>query len=276
MAWHGQPVIIEELLFKSPHGLIEQSLHSRLGAETTNGDGFGLGWYGTGEGPGVFHSVSPAWANANLRELAAHIESPLFMAHVRATSGSAIQESNCHPFKHGDWLFVHNGLVSDYDLLRRDLLLAVDPSLFAGIQGSTDSEVLFHLALTFGLEDDPLGALAQTLGFVESLAERHGIREALQASIGVSDGRRLWALRYATVGPARTLFHSADVESAQAVHAAPEGLREGDCLVVSEPFSDLPGAWVEIPESTALVVHSRGDVEQVPFTPRRPGAAAAA
>jgi predicted glutamine amidotransferase len=276
MAWHGQPVIIEELLFKSPHGLIEQSLHSRLGAETTNGDGFGVGWYGTGEGPGVFHSVSPAWANANLRELAAHIESPLFMAHVRATSGSAIQETNCHPFKHGDWLFVHNGLVSGYDLLRRDLMLAIDPSLFAGIQGSTDSEVLFHLALTFGLEDDPLGALSQTLGMVESLAERHGIREALQASIGVSDGRRLWAVRYATVGPARTLFHSADVASAQAVHPASEGLREGDCLVVSEPFSDLPGAWVEIPESTALVVHSRGNVEQVPFKPRRPGAAAAA
>src|SRR3954463_13630931 len=90
MAWHGQPVIIEELLFNSPHGLIDQSLHSRLGAETTNGDGFGVGWYGTGEGPGVFHSVSPAWGNANLRELAAHIESPLFLAHVRATSGGAI------------------------------------------------------------------------------------------------------------------------------------------------------------------------------------------
>ncbi|MEA2427336.1 MAG: hypothetical protein QOF37_964 [Thermoleophilaceae bacterium] len=270
MAWHGQPVIIEELLFNSPHGLIDQSLHSRLGAETTNGDGFGVGWYGTGEGPGVFHSVSPAWGNANLRELAAHIESPLFMAHVRATSGSAIQETNCHPFKYGDWLFVHNGLVSGYDVLRRELMLAIDPSLFASIQGSTDSEVLFHLALGFGLRDDPLGALEQTLGLVESLAERHGIGAALQASIGVSDGRRLWAVRYATVGPARTLFHSADVASAQAVHPADSGLRDGDCLVVSEPFSDLPGAWVEIPESTALVVHSRGEFEQRPFTPRAP------
>jgi glutamine amidotransferase len=276
MAWHGQPVIIEELLFNSPHGLIEQSLHSRLGAETTNGDGFGVGWYGTGEGPGVFHSVSPAWANTNLRELTAHIESPLFVAHVRATSGSAIQETNCHPFKRGDWLFVHNGLVSEYDLVRRELMLAIDPSLFAAIQGSTDSEVLFHLALSFGLEDDPLGALAQTLGLVESLAERHRIPAAVQASIGVTDGTRLWAVRYATVGPARTLFHSADVASAQAVHPADEGLREGDCLVVSEPFSDLPGAWVEIPESTALVVHPGGEVEQRPFEPRMPGAAAAA
>jgi glutamine amidotransferase len=66
------------------------------------------------------------------------------------------------------------------------------------------------------------------------------------------------------------------VESAQAVHASASGLREGDCLVVSEPFSDLPGEWVEIPESTALVVHPHGDVEQVPFKPRPPGAAVAA
>jgi predicted glutamine amidotransferase len=278
MAWHGQPVILEELLFDSPHGLIEQSLHSRMGAETTNGDGFGVGWYGTGEGPGVFHSVSPAWGNANLRELAAHIESPLFLAHVRATSGGAIQETNCHPFKHGDWLFVHNGLVNEFDTLRRDLMLAIDPSLFAGIQGSTDSEVLFHLALTFGLRDDPVGAIEQTLGLVESLADRHGVGEALQASIGVSDGTRLWAVRYATVGPARTLYHSADAEAAQALYKDNERIQrmhEGDVLVVSEPFSDLPGAWVEIPESTALEVDARGEVEQRAFTPRAPATAVA-
>jgi predicted glutamine amidotransferase len=270
MAWHGQPVLVDELLFKSPHGLIEQSLHSRMGAETTNGDGFGLGWYGTGDGPGVFHSVSPAWGNANLRELAAHIESPLFLAHVRATSGGAIQETNCHPFKHDNWLFVHNGLVNGFDKLRRDLMLAIDPSLFAGIEGSTDSEVLFHLALTFGLEDDPVGALERTLGLVEKEATRHGIPNALQASIGVSDGERLWAVRYATDATPRTLFHSADAEVAHAVqpdNERVERMREGDVLVVSEPFSDLPGLWVEIPPSTALIVSAGGEVEQRPFKP---------
>lgn len=88
MAWLGQPVLIDVLLFKSEHGIVDQSLHSRLGAETTNGDGFGLGWYGTGEGPAVYRSVAPAWGDANLRELAGHVESPLFLAHVRAAIGS--------------------------------------------------------------------------------------------------------------------------------------------------------------------------------------------
>ncbi len=48
MAWSGQPLIVEELLFKPKHGLVEQSLHSRMGVETTNGDGFGVGWYRDG------------------------------------------------------------------------------------------------------------------------------------------------------------------------------------------------------------------------------------
>ena len=84
IAYSGSPILLEELLYKPDHSLIDQSLHARLGVETTNGDGFGVGWYGAGEDPGVYHSVSPAWGDANLRELAAHTASPLFMVHVRA------------------------------------------------------------------------------------------------------------------------------------------------------------------------------------------------
>jgi len=267
-------VLIEELLIKPKHGLIDQSLHSRLGAETTNGDGFGLGWYGTGSGPGVYRSISPAWGDANLRHLAGHIESPLFMAHVRATSGSAVQETNCHPYLHGNWLFVHNGLVREFHNLRRELMLALDPALFADIQGSTDSELLFHLALTYGLEADPLAALERTIGAVEGAARSHGIENAVQASIGVSDGQRLWAVRYSTEGKSRTLFASADAHSLKQLH--PENprlalLRDDDRLVVSEPFTDLPGAWHEIPESTALIVSAGGAHEMRPFQPSAGG-----
>ena len=178
MAWSGQPVLIEELLFKPKHGLIDQSLHSRMGVETTNGDGFGLGWYGTATPePALYHSVAPAWGDANLRELAGHVESHLFLAHVRATTGTAIQQTNCHPFRHGRWIMVHNGVINGFAEMRRDLILEVAPELFPGIQGSTDSEVLFHLALTYGLEQDPVDALERAIGFVEATAARHGDRE---------------------------------------------------------------------------------------------------
>ena len=117
MAWHGQPVHVEELLFKTQHGIVDQSLHSRLGAETTNGDGFGMGWYSDRDEPAIYRSVAPAWSDANLRELAADIKSPLFLVHVRAAIGSPVQETNCHPFRQGKWLFVHNGYIADFPLL---------------------------------------------------------------------------------------------------------------------------------------------------------------
>ena len=224
MAWLGQPVLMDELLFKTQHGLIDQSLHSTMGAETTNGDGFGVGWYGAGEGPAMYHSVMPAWGDRNLRELAGHVESPLFLSHVRATSGTAIQETNCHPYRHGRWLFVHNGFVNEFGSMRRELMLAVAPELFSDIQGSTDSEVLFHVALTFGLERDPIAALERTIGLVEATAERHGIGQAVQASIGVSDGETLWAIRYSTERQSRTLFASADANSLRELHPEPSEL----------------------------------------------------
>ena len=274
MAWLGQEVLVEELLFKTQHGIVDQSLHARMGAEPTNGDGFGMGWYGTGTGPAVYRSIAPAWADPNLRELAAHVESELFFTHVRAAIGSPVQETNCHPFRHGRWLFVHNGFIAEFHLLRRDLMLAVHPDLFAEVQGSTDTEVVFHLALTLGLEDDPIDALEKTVGFIEGAARRRGVSGAVQASFGVSDGESLWAVRYATEGRARSLFASADVDAVRRLHPDNprfERLTSDDRLIVSEPFSDLPGVWSEIPEGTAVTVRRGGVLEERPFRPRDEG-----
>src|SRR3954454_17757470 len=270
MAWLGQPVLIEELLVKTQHGIVDQSLHARRGAEPTNGDGFGRGWYGAGAGPAVYRSVSPAWSDANLRELSAHVESPLFLAHVRAAIGSPVQETNCHPFRRGGLLFVHNGYISDFPALRRDLMLAIDRELFADVQGSTDTEGIFHLALTLGLEDDPIGALERTVGHIEAIARAQGVTDPVQATFGVSDGTAVWAVRYASAGQARSLFASSDVESIRRLH--PDNprfarLTPDDRLIVSEPFSDLPGVWREIPQSTAVTAREGGALESQPFRP---------
>src|SRR5436190_13777893 len=94
LAYSGSPILLSEALFAPAHSLIDQSLHSELGAETTNGDGFGVGWYGDGGTPAVFRSVEPAWHDRNLRELAGHVTSPHFFAHIRASSGTAVQQTN--------------------------------------------------------------------------------------------------------------------------------------------------------------------------------------
>jgi glutamine amidotransferase len=279
-AFFGQPLMLDELLYRTQHSLIDQSLHARMGVETTNGDGFGLGWYRAGEDstPGRYRSVTPAWNDANLRDLAAHIESPLFLAHIRAATGTPVQQTNCHPFRHGRWLFVHNGAIAGVEEMRRELTLAVDPRFFNGITGSTDSELLFYLALTCGLEDDPLPAVERAVGIVEATARAHSIEHPVQMTLGFSDGRRLWAVRYSSEHRSRTLFVSADRKTIQALH--PDNprlarLTDEDRIVVSEPLSDLPGIWLEVPESTALVIQSGAD-ERLPFTPRVPASPVAA
>jgi predicted glutamine amidotransferase len=275
-AYSGQPLLIEELLFNMDHSLIDQSLHSRMGVETTNGDGFGLGWYAGSTGrPCRYRSIGPAWSDVNLRELAAHVEAPIFLAHIRATTGTPVQQTNCHPFRHHNWLFVHNGVLNDFHKIRRELVMAIDPVYFDDIKGSTDSETLFYLALTFGLENDPLDGMEQAVGFVEHTARAHGIEHPVQMTVGISDGERLWAIRYASEGKPRTLFVSEDVSALKALHPESERLQQlgdEDRAIVSEPLGDrLPGAWIEIPPSTAMIVQPGPD-EQRSFRPRVPEA----
>jgi predicted glutamine amidotransferase len=269
LAYSGSPVLLEELLLKPTHSLVDQSLHSQLGATTTNGDGFGVGWYGTGETPGLFRSIEPAWNDRNLRELAGHISSPVVFAHIRASTGSAVQQTNCHPFRHGRWLWMHNGLIREFPTVKRDLRLAVDPSLYPHIEGSTDSETFFYLALTMGLEDDPPKAVAEAVGLIEATGRRHGIEHPIQMTVATTDGERLWAFRYSSEGKSRSLFFSTDVRTLRQLYPDDLRLQEiGDeaRLIVSEPLGDLPGAWNEAPESSYGVVQPGAD-ELHSFTP---------
>ncbi len=258
LAYIGSPVPIHAALFTPYHSMIDQSLHSRLGAEPTNGDGFGVGWYDDADPtPGVFRSIEPAWNDQNLREVTKHIRSPLFFAHLRAAIGSAVQQSNCHPFRHDQWLFMHNGFIADFAMIKRDLMLTIDPSLFAEIKGQTDTETLFYVALTQGLKDDPLDALARAIGLVEDIGRRHGVTYPFQGTVCTSDGERVWAVRYSSEGKSRSLFHSRDVPTVRDLYPEREGIQQlsdDTRLIVSEPIGDLPGAWVEVPESSCGVV----------------------
>jgi len=273
MAYSGSPVRLEELLYEPKHSLIDQSLHSTMGAETTNGDGFGVGWYGVGETPATYHSIEPAWNERNLRDLAAHVESGLVFAHIRASSGSPVQQTNCHPFRHGRWLWMHNGLIAEFHAVKRELVLAVDPSLYSSIEGSTDSEVFFYLALTLGLEDDPPGAVERAVGLIEDVGRRAGVVHPIQMTVATTDGSSVWGFRYSSEGRSRTLFYSTRVDTLREQHPEVEILQrisDESRLVVSEPLGDLVGAWNEVPESHYGVVQA-GQDELRPFTPRSAG-----
>jgi predicted glutamine amidotransferase len=266
---------VEDLLYTPKHSLIDQSLHSDLGAETTNGDGFGLGWYdGENNEPAVFKSIEPAWNDRNLSELARHTWSELVFAHIRASSGSPVQQTNCHPFRHDNWLFMHNGVIREFPLVKRDLVLEIDPTLFPAIEGSTDSEALFHLALTYGLQDDPVAAMERAVGFVELNGQRHGVKHPIQMTVAITDGVGIWSFRYSSEHDSRTLFFSTAITALRELYPDNEVFANaGDetRLIVSEPLGPLAGAWNAVPESSCGIVRPGPD-ELRQFVPRAPSA----
>ena len=253
LAYSGAPVPLHRALFSPANSLIDQSLHSKLGAEATNGDGFGVGWYDVGPEPGIFKSIEPAWNDQNLRELSQHISSGHFFAHLRAAIGSPVQQTNCHPFRHERWLFMHNGYIAEFPTVKRDLMMAVDSSLFSQIAGSADTEILFYLALSLGLEADPFDAVARAIGVVEDVGQRNGVENPFQGTIATTNGERTWVFRYSSERKSRSLFFTKSIATLRQMYPDNEVVNtvsDDARLVVSEPIGALPGAWNEVPESS--------------------------
>ena len=271
LAYSGSPVLLEDLLLKPEHSLIDQSLHSRMGATTTNGDGFGIGWYGVGDTPGVFHSIEPAWNDRNLKDLARHLVSPLVFAHIRASTGGAIQQTNCHPFRHGNWLWMHNG--ADPRLRDRQARPRVRrrPVALPGDRGLDR----LRAVLLPRADVRPRGRPARR-GRARRRVHR-GDRPPPRRRAPDPDDRRHHRRRERVGVP---LLERGQVAVAVLQHPGRHAagastpttrsstqLSDETRLVVSEPLGDLAGVWNEVPESSYGIVQE-GQDELRPFTPR--------
>lgn len=266
LAYSGVPVSMDTLLFQPHNSLIRQSLAAQRSVVPTNGDGFGLGWYADLPHPGLFRDTMPAWNDANLRSLAEQIRSSLFFAHVRASTGTATTRLNCHPFRYGRLLFMHNGKIGGYAMVRRELEHRVRPEYYLNREGTTDSELFFYLLLGHGLARDPKGAFQRTVGEVISVMEAEGIEEPFRMAAALSDGNRILALRWSSDGQSPSMFYATgnDVWIDQGDVRFSPGC--GSVLVLSEPLDTVNHSWREVDESTFLVVED-GHVCASAFTP---------
>jgi len=260
MAYVGAPILIEDLLLQTGHSLIDQSLNAQEVQTTTNGDGFGIGWYGERPFPGVFKEVNPAWNDPNLRAVAEQTRSGLFFAHIRSATGTPVQRTNSHPFSYGKWLFQHNGDIPHFERIHRALLSRVDDELFTSIKGSTDSEVMFVLSLTLGMQDDPVAGVARMLELVERERERAGIAEPITFTSAISDGARVWAMRYSSDRRSKTLYYTTDPSALAELDGTYESLPGSPVVFASEPLDDLRDRWTSAPESS-VIVGRRGELE---------------
>ena len=259
-AYSGAPIFLEEIVSRPGHSLIHQS-HDAIESKTAiNADGFGIAWYGERPEPGLYRDVYPAWSDPNLRSLTAQVRSGLFLAHVRASTGTATSRNNCHPFAVGQWSFMHNGQIGGYDGFRRDADMLIPDALYPHRKGATDSEALFLVALGEGIEDDPQGALERAVARFERLSRQKGSAPHVRLTAALSDGRRLYAVRYATDDQAPTLYHRwSDTRQGMAV--------------VSEPLETGECGWEPVPAGS-FCVFDGADVRVTPFRPSRVAAAA--
>ncbi len=252
LAYSGVPVFLEDFVASPCHSLIHQSLHAEEAKTGTNGDGFGVGWYGDRPEPGQYREVRPAWSDENLLSIARQVRSHLFFAHVRAATGTATTRANCHPFVHDRYLFMHNGQIGGYGVIRRRLEALIPDSLYSARTGATDSEALFLLALARMAEGMAPGqALAAALSDALALMEQAGVREPLRCAAALADGETIHAIRWSSDASPPSLY----------VCARPDSV-----VVASEPVDAARECWQALPCNTLATI-AGGTVQLAAFDP---------
>jgi glutamine amidotransferase len=250
LTYVGERVFLDSLLYHPEHSLVRQSLRASHSSITTNGDGFGIGWYGDREVPGTYHEVLPAWNDRNLRSLAHQLASTLFCAHVRASSGTETSRANCHPFAHHKWLYMHNGEIGGFAQIRRHLEAMIPDSLYVHRLGTTDSEVFFLLLLANGLDDDPVAATQKAVASVLRVMKEQGVEKPFRMTSTLTDGHNVYALRFASDDQPPSLYW----------WPTPQRL-----IIVSEPLDSDADHWLEVPDSSMLISAGHGDTVILPF-----------
>jgi predicted glutamine amidotransferase len=276
----GRPITLSSLITEPAHSLINQSFAAREREEPLNGDGFGIAWYvhDLHQEPARFRSITPAWSNGNLLELARVVRSTCILAHVRAaTQHLAVMEANCHPFKSGKFAFMHNGDIGGFAKLRRHMLAAMSDTSFEMVRGGTDSEHFFAMLMD---ELRPFGeapkladmgmAFERTIDKVRDLQRRHAPQDHIYLNAVITDGIRAAAVRYASDDPAHasSLYlnqgHRYICENGVCWMADP-GDDQGTAIVSSEPLSQDP-SWQRIEPNSLLLLEKGKLVNTLPLS----------
>ncbi len=254
LGYLGPPIPLEKLLYKPEHSLIVQSYQPReMTSGVVNADGFGVGWYHSQKdtNPFSYKNILPIWNDVNLPSLSRYIESGCVLAYVRsATSGQAVDLSNCQPFESQRLLCIHNGRIVNFrQTLYRPLRDRLSDLAYDAIKGSTDSEHLFALMLN-ELQANPSASLEQALQAalldLDELVKSHQV--AASANMLVSDGHHLVASRFASDKQSPSLYWLRDDP------AFPEAV-----IIASEPL--FAGNWNSFPEQSIISVGEDLEIE---------------
>lgn len=239
-AYLGPPTSLASIVLDPPHSLVHQSYAPRYQTRgKVNADGFGVGWYApeVRREPARYRSVTPIWGDSSFASFAPVVATTALLASVRsATPPNPIEPSGVAPYTSGPWLFAHNGLVEGFrhgadgrQGVRADLTALVSPSRLAGIDGASDSELIFALILDLlDSGEEPAAALRVAIRKIRAVAPAC-------LNMILTDGQEL----VATVS-GESLFSRA---------------QDAATVLASEPL-DEDASWEKVPEDS--LVRARG------------------
>lgn len=251
VGWIGRERYLEDLVFVPEHSLVVQSRSALICKTPVNADGFGLTWYLNREEPCMYKDTHPAWSDPNLKQISHQTKASLFLAHVRASTGMATSRNNCHPFASERWSFMHNGQVGGHSKIRKALDSLIPEKLYHDRYGATESEAIFLIARGIGLSEQPISAMARAVGIVEDLAQNKGDTPHMRFSACWSDGKKIYAARYASDKFPPSLSYCET---------------EDGVIVVSEPLSGDSDDWIQVGSGEAITVTADG-VQHSEFLP---------
>jgi len=300
LAYLGEPILLEDLLYKPDVSFVNQTHHAAL-LHRLNLAGSGLcAWDERTEQPAlpyVYRSTQLAIYDRNLRALARKVRATCLLAHLRGVgydTRAIISEQNVHPFLFdgAQLALAHNGQLARFDEMKFALLSHVKPELSRQIHGTTDSEWVYALLLS-QLEDpyadlpaqDIARALADTLRVIGRVRRQLGIRTFSPMNLFLSDGNDVVVACYTfDLGRFEGLEDDTHPPSERALRiwyttGHSYGLHDGEwrmrgepgearsVIIASEPLTRDQSTWTPVPLQHMIYVRRSGAVPAVEVVP---------
>jgi glutamine amidotransferase len=292
LAYLGEPVSLELVLFETDSSLVRQSYSPRMMETFLNLAGFGMAAWDArsvrSEDPFLYRATTLPAFDRNLRNLSAKLAPTCMVAHVRGVTHSGeetVAETNLHPFRFPGTAvaFAHNGHLREFARMRYDLIPHIRPELAARISGTTDSEWIYALVLS--QLEDPAGrpepreladAAVATLRLLRQARARQGIDTSSPVNLFLTTGKGLVATRFSfdygwypdedalleTDLPYCSLWYTLGGEYVQTENGEVAMLaadRTRSLLIASEPLTVDTSTWLEVPEYSMITAELTDD-----------------
>jgi len=290
LVYLGEKLRMQDVFFDAPYSLSQQTINARFMFNALNlaGNGF-LSWTKDTRAPILYKSEKQPFFDYNLGRLCQSMEADNCIAHIRGSSlntRAICSYHNAHPFlfDHTEVAFAHNGGLDMGDHRQKELIFSdlrdvINADREDQIQGTTDTELLYALILTFAdkypdsnSSESIKKAVGEALGTCHAIRIKHGVENSSPMNFFFSHADYVMMLRYSfDFG----VYHGQMDRHAQVYYSmwytiGERFVKENDDYIMkpgepksfccaSEPLSENIGNWLEMPEYSLITVSRKND-----------------